>query len=184
MQHDDLGQLADALRLSPLAEAPDDVGADEKISGGVGMPAFEFSERMNGVGDALTLNLDGIDREAVIVSGEEVHHLEPLLGRAVSWALQWLGGIGNEPEGVESQCLDRIRCREQMARVRRVEGPAEDAQSHRQKGGGEGGVGGGEAGAAGAGTSLHVEVIPASDGKRPRASAQTSRYSSVYPIDL
>ena len=175
MQHDDLGQLANRLRFAPLIEGPDDVGADEKISRRRRVPALELGQRMDGVRHALSLYLDRIDIEPFVIRGEQPNHLEPLSRRSVAWALQRLGSVGNEPEGVELQCLHRIRCREQVAGVRRVERSAEDAESHRQNGGGVGGVGGGDAGAAVAGAALQTEAMFESEGKRPRASAQTSR---------
>ena len=136
VEHHELGELPDALRGSPLLERRHDVGPDQQESGRLGKAFGERGHRIDGVRWSLPLDLDRVDRKPWVIAHHQPNHFESLARRAVAGALQWLGRIGNEPEDVERERLRGIDRRQQMSVMGRVERSAEDAEPHRQGGGG------------------------------------------------
>ena len=65
----------------PVSEIREDIGADDEVQQGVGMPVVEFLESVGGVIDAWPLVLQFVDTEGAFSCQSQTQHLGSVVKR-------------------------------------------------------------------------------------------------------
>ena len=131
VDHGQRRKREDLLWLSPLRQPRRDVASENQIKLAVLDDGVQFLKSIDGVRRTVAANLEIGDREAVIAAYGQTAQLQSVArARVVPQPLMWWGVGWDQKNLIELELDMGLLRTNEMPKVRRVEGAAEDSDAH------------------------------------------------------